>query len=452
MEKTKFLTRFWVLALILHFMLIPNTKAQQLSDDPLYVLKFLDHFDSTALRYQYWRTGWYWGPNMPNSNMTKSCSNFQPDSIVDWAYNSQLPYDTNRSFTNSGGLHYQRMFFNKENFNAPITVYHKPCNAPICSGHPCDNNLNICYYDSLEPFKYSGAMMLGRQKFKYGYIEMKYRLKNIAASQYNAYGPNLWMWAGDADSAKYSEIDIFEQEGRNWTMDMNYHYRMFDPATHPNPANPGDTVFWHGKGNNPPYEPYTDRYTGPYNGGTWHTVGCEWTPDHIDSYYDSNDTIRRYSISKLPYLPHLTAMPLVIDCYMPAAQYCIPFRPGYTDPNFYYDIEYVKVYQINQVNNCSSTSGNFPSFTTNNYTSKLYRDLTVGGGGSAILNSGSFHLAGQDYVLLQSGFESSGTATVIISTTPCQWDQKVVYDNARSSDYEPIEESTMKDMLKAKQH
>ena len=144
-------------------------------------------------------------------------------------------------------------------------------------------------------------------------------------------------------------------------------------------------------------------------------------------------------------------MPLVIDNYMPAAQYCIPFNDTLTHVPFEYNIDYVRVYQIKQVDSCLTTSGNIPSFTTNDYNSILYRDLNIGGGGSAILNSGSFHLAGQDYVLLQSGFEASGTADVIISTTPCQSGQLMEYIDSKSN-YEPPDSSVMSDMLKAKHH
>ena len=111
----------------------------------------------------------------------------------------------------------------------------------------------------------------------------------------------------------------------------------------------------------------------------------------------------------------------------------------------------MRVYQINQVCNCNITSGNFPSFITNDYSSILYRDLTVGGGGSAILNIGSFHLAGQDFVLLQSGFEASGSADVIVSTTPCQPDQTRIADST-SSTYQMLDKNTMRDLLKSKIH
>lgn len=312
----------------------------------------------------------------------------------------------------------------------PIIAYGHPCPSAICTAHgaPCytGGSGTECAYDSIVPFKFSGAMMLGKYKYKYGYFEMRFRLPNINnGSPYNAYGPNFWMWASD-NHAVYSEIDIFEMNGTTWQMDMNFHYRKQYTPT----MNWQDTAFWHGIGSSITVtSPYPNKFSGPYNGGTWHTVGCEWTPDYIDTYYDSNDTTRRFSVTKLP-INQLTAMPLIIDNYMPAAQYCIPFNNSFTQAPFTYDIDYVKVYQVKQVVNCTTTPGNFLNTSSSTYQSILYRDLTIGGvGGSAIFSNGSHHLAGQDFVLLQEGFEASGASTtVIVSTKRCQPDQTITYN------------------------
>jgi len=425
--------------------------AQQLSQDPLYILVFQDNFDH--IDYGKWRTSWYWGNNMWNSNITITCdSSHFPGRVVDVAYNSQPPYDTNRIIIDSAGINFERMIFDRQDFFGNIIVYHSPCPSIICENHECDTNsagLTYCYYDSLVPFKFCGAMLLGRNKFKYGYFEMRYKLIDLENASWNAYGPNFWMWSSDS-SAKYSEIDIFEQRGTDWRMGMNFHFRKTDPG---NSNEWQDTVFWHGIGDSITLNtPYLSKIEGSlsYNGGVWHTIGCEWTPDHIDTYYDSDDTIRRFSILKLP-VNRLIAMPMIIDLYMPAAQYCIPFDSIRTVRPFHYDIDYVRVFQINQVSNCDTTSGIFSSFTPNDFVSKLYRDLTIGGGGSAILNSGSFHLAGQDFVLLQSGLEASGTADVIISTTPCQPDQIIVTDSS-GSDYSMPDLRVLRDLQKAKIH
>jgi hypothetical protein len=430
--------------LLAMFMLIniKYGKTQQLSQDPLYKLVFSDEFDSTALNTNKWHTGWpWWDKNGANSNIFgKWCDPNWPNS-----YGKRPPEDVsngNRYFDTIGSG-YQRIRSKAENYNDSVTVF-PSCPSTICTNHsrPCDpwtGYTSCTITDSVEAFQYSTAMLRSKYTFTNGYFEMRYSLTNISNNLYNSYGPDFWVWGGSNncnDSAAYSEIDFFEERGTDWKMQPNIHYRQWDPSWVSPNATPAakcknqniqtnDTIFWHALGapvNT--HQPYSSNMSGPYNGGTWHTVGCEWTPDYTDFYYDSNDTVRRYSNTVLPIIDNLYNMWIIVDIGIPPSNYCIHDSANTTWP-FDYDIDYVKVYQINQDANCTTTSGNFSSFTTNNYTSKLFRDLTVGGSGTAIVNSGSYHFAGQDYVLLQDGFEVSGTATAIISTTKCQPRQSI---------------------------
>jgi hypothetical protein len=84
------------------------------------------------------------------------------------------------------------------------------------------------------------------------------------------------------------------------------------------------------------------------------------------------------------------------------------------------------------------------------YQSILYRDLTIGGpGDSAVFSSGTHHLAGQDFVLLQEGFEVSRTSTVIISTMKCQPDQTITYNINNPSG--ELDSRIINDIKRAKQ-
>lgn len=458
-----------ILLALLMLLNITYGKAQQLSQDPLYKLVFIDDFDSVALNTNKWFTepGW-WGPNGANNNTGAPWCNPQPWDIP---YSKRPPEDVsngNRTFDTTGSG-FQTMISKRQIFNDSVTVF-PPCPSTVCTNHnvTCDpwDTTRCTIFDSVMQFKYSTAMLKSRYSFTNGYFEIRYRLPdNYPASQYNAFGPNFWIWSASrncSDSAAYSEIDFFEQEGQQWKMGASIHYKQWEPSwVNPNPTPSAkcknqnilasDTVFWHATGNPPnQYAPYAPKMFGPYAGGIWHTVGCEWTPDYTDFYYDTNDTIRRYSNTLLP-IRNLYNMSILIGTsMMPPDNYCIPYISGQSPTSIRYDIDYVKVYQINQVNNCPATSGSFPSFTTNNYTSKLYKNLTVGGGGTAILNSGLYHLAGQDYVLLQDGFEASGSATVIISTTKCQPRQGTTYNlTDPNSNYE---QRIINDMNTARQN
>lgn len=142
-------------------------------------------------------------------------------------------------------------------------------------------------------------------------------------------------------------------------------------------------------------------------------------------------------------------MPFIIDGYTPTPNYCVPFVEGTTQMPFNYDIDYVKVWQINQ--NCIPQS--FLNTGSGTYISTLWQSLTIGGsGGSAIFNSGKHHLAAQDYVLLQEGFEASGAnTTVTISTKACQSGQ-TTYKKAFANPPINIDASKMNDIKNSHQH
>ena len=92
-------------------------------------------------------------------------------------------------------------------------------------------------------------------------------------------------------------------------------------------------------------------------------------------------------------------------------------------------MDYIKVWQVKQ--NCTSASFlNIASAGA--YNNTLYQNLTIGGTGSTGCNftSGNSHLAGNDYVLLQEGFEASGSnTTVLINTMQCQTGQTITYNS-----------------------
>ncbi len=229
----------------MHFMLIPNSKAQgqlPLSQDPLYHVVFQDTFSGTTLDTSKWFTAWpWWAGKGANGNVENSCG----DPSWPVPYCRQWPRDTaNRKYHPSGYPHYQTLVSKAENFNDTVFVY-SPCPSGACAyhgdfiGNGCFNNPNSgnwCMYDSAMPFNFSGAMLRSHYSFTDGYFEIRYRLSNYDTNKYNAFGPNFWLFGGSghhADSAAYSEIDMFEMEGHHWTMAPNIHYRNQDSAWDP---------------------------------------------------------------------------------------------------------------------------------------------------------------------------------------------------------------------------
>ncbi|MBK9106807.1 MAG: hypothetical protein IPM92_00105 [Saprospiraceae bacterium] len=126
------------------------------------------------------------------------------------------------------GTGFQRLISRREDFNAAIWLY--------------DNNGNFIGTQNV-PFRFSSGMLYGKNFFKYGYFELRYRTSNFVAHLSNSYGPNWWMWASDT-SAEYSELDIFEMTGQFWNKNLNIHFRKERPT--PNYSGPQfDTTFFH---------------------------------------------------------------------------------------------------------------------------------------------------------------------------------------------------------------
>lgn len=424
-----------------------SVSSQTLADDPLYQLVFVDEFDSLALNTNKWEVRWPWGPNLFNKNVSSAPNGVCGSNSIEIAYNYSLPGENinmNRQY-DTIGTGYHRLISKRESPSITGQLWNYDASGNFTGTSPTS-------------FKFSTAMLFSKKIFKYGYIEFKYRLSNIAASfpfDFNAYGPNLWMWRGlnDTSKAAYSEIDIFEQRGNDWKMAPCVHYRRYpnrdvgNNLIAPPTGNAADTAFWHANGGftaNPPYTPYARNYFGPYNGGIWHTVGCEWTPDYLDFFYDNNDTNLRFNNSKIP-ISKLNPMPLVIDIYSPAFQYCLFYDSTLTQMPFNYDVDYIKVYQIKQ----DCTPKTFLNTGSANYQSKLYQNVNIGGaGGMAIFNSGKHHICATDYVLLNEGFEArGGNTTVIVDTQKCQSDQ--AFQNTSLPAYD---EKTINEITNTKSH
>lgn len=395
----------------------PATSQTLPKDDPLYELVFVEEFDDTTLNTNKWDTQWPWSKaNMINSNFI----HHENGDSMDVALLRHAPFNQGNWAFNTTGTGYVRMIYKKENCQSNIWIY-KPY-----------------FHDSLVPFKYTGAMMRSKERFKYGYFEYKFKVDNPAhdlpdSATYNAYGPNFWLWNSDTNNynpagmprqpAKYSELDILELRGTNWTGDANIHYQKMEADT-----------FFHAKGDitldsnivaPSPYDKI-DTYLLP---NIWHTVGCEWTKQYADFYYDAPNFHRRYSDS-LTKIDELIEMPITIDNYMPAFQFWIHFDTLLTKHPIYYDIDYVKVYQAKQ----EYVDKNLLNATSLSFESKVYKSLTVGGaGGNAIFNTGKQHLCAEEFVLLKENTEVSGDAEVTISCRPYQHDQWYGYKSGRDN-------------------
>ncbi len=131
----------------------------------------------------------------------------------------------------------------------------------IPSGYECDANHGSLFY-------YSGNIET-RQKFQYGYFEIKCKLPYHQGSY-----PAFWLWGADSVLHYYEEIDI---------MEYDYGEKI---------ANGASTIYSLGclddiSGTND-ITRYGNNVNLPSNNDIthWHRYGCEWLPDRITWYLD----------------------------------------------------------------------------------------------------------------------------------------------------------------------
>jgi beta-glucanase (GH16 family) len=128
-------------------------------------------------------------------------------------------------------------------------------------------------YAECTPFDYTSGMLFSRQKFLYGYYEIRAKIPN----QGEVFWPAFWLWAADDDH--YREIDIFEFCCNNKnTVGFNMHNSPNVEGGYVHTVNDG-------KNNNYPSEyilPTSDNVT-----DFWHTYSVLWTADEVVWFVDN---------------------------------------------------------------------------------------------------------------------------------------------------------------------
>jgi hypothetical protein len=385
-------------------------RAQSPNTDALFDTVFVDEF--STINANNWGTHYPWG-DFWNTNISTYplsiavggtiCNNttyfIQPGKIAGLNYDIN---DTNNfQLGSGGGLNYIRLTGKKESTPKNMTKWkqwyscsgtpHPNCTAP-CWG-------SACVRDTTMPFKYTNGMLASKRTFKYGYIEMKFRIPEFnnpsyTLNTYHSSGPTFWM-LGNIPSQPYSELDIYEGMANNCQYTNNWHVVTTNGGRH----------------NDNPY---------PENGGThnlnygqWHTVGVNWTPTYLDFYLDDN-LIRRQDRDSVS---QLDTMYLYIENIIPNTENCFSIDSVNTPFPIHYDIDYVKVW--NPKLDCS-TDKVYTNVTQASYDPKIYKSLLISGSGySATFTSGFTHFASNNGIELREGFEVSSNGTALLETLPC---------------------------------
>ena len=259
--------------------------------------------------------------------------------------------------------------------------------------------------DTWHDFNYTTAMLYSRDKFRYGYFEIKCKLPEING-QYNGQGlgPNFWLFG--ANPTFYgSEIDIFEFDGKNNLHTSNVHYQINENDNH-----------WSSR---------TDiTLDSIINFNTFHTFSAEWEVDKINIKIDNKN--RR--IAEPP--GELIKMPIIIDINHPLkwlTGYCI-IDTTYTIFPYEYEIDYVKVWQLQQ--DCN-TDINLCNFNINTYNFAVYKTINIGGTSCLpTVHSGeNLVLRATDGITLSAGFTVELGAEFSAIPTKCQQQEHTKYIN-----------------------
>lgn len=254
---------------------------------------------------------------------------------------------------------------------------------------------------------YTAGALYSTSLYKFGYFEIRCKIPELngSTSTGKGLGPNFWFWPLPANSYDpnitdviYSEIDIFEFDGEFNLHTCNVHY---DDIYHSD-GNP-NTIHWSLR-----KEPYFFDFQVDFS--TFHTFGCEWTPNYI-SFYFNNKLIRT---TNTEFAKKLLPMNLIVDINIPAFG---KHPASNTLFPYIYEVDYVKVYKLTMDCDADITQENFNYL---NYDNKVKRNITIGGINGLIPSGVSVSLRATESITLNDGFEVSINSQFFANNCNCE--------------------------------
>jgi hypothetical protein len=347
--------------------------------NPNYEVVFVDEFNGNSINEDNWKNTPPW--NQQGYHQT-NCNNI-PNGLVTTNMYGYRKKDFTNCVVASGKL---SIVSKKEQYSGRVDNWYD-CSTDSCSGLTCSNSL--CWKSDIWRFNYTTNRLWSYDKFKYGYIEICCQISQPTSPKTNqGIGPNFWMW-DKYNNETTSELDIFEFNGSTGTFCPNIHYRQSNNSTYYH-WNPGNSRF--------------------VNFNSPHTFAAHWLPQKISILLDNN-VIETTSVNA----SNLNAMPLIIDVNLPADNYCDFIDPINTQFPHYYDIYFVKVYQLK--NKCT-INYHLTNLSTAEY--GQYRTIMVSGSGYSVnLTSGqNMHLIATNSITIDKNFSVPIGATFCAEVYP----------------------------------
>lgn len=361
--------------------------SQNPKNNPNWELAFNEEFDSTHINKTKWKSIYNW--NQTGLFNVDYCLNVPYDTIDNETVGYRMRNFENCLLdTSSSGL--LKIVSKKENYFGEIWDWPR-CISDSCLNLSCDSTLDPprCFFRDTLSFNYTTNMLISREWFKYGYFEIRCKLPNPTPPMTNAgIGPNFWLFSGDVISP-WSEIDIFEFNGALNGYASNIHLENIY----------GDTI--HG-------------IESPFlliDFSQFHTFAINWTPEKIDFYID--DSIYH---SFTDHVADLDTMPMIIDVNLPLHTMCQFVDSIYTQFPHYFEIDYVKVFQLK-----SDCNSNYDICNYNNIVYKHYNTINIGGINCnfTIPQNDSLYLTYSNKINIHSNFILQQGAKLIFEQYPC---------------------------------
>lgn len=182
-----------------------------------------------------------------------------------------------------------------------------------------ENGQKIC-----QPFKYTTGLIFSKEKYKYGYFEIRCKISN--EGQY--FFPAFWLWEGSTDGNDYREIDIFEffWDYPN-VLSTNIHIQhSLDCGDISESTASSETTHSYGKNIQLPF----------CVSSQFHKYGLEWNPSYIAWYVDD------VQVRKIDgHSPNLEMHVIVNNAIHPSKEHKLK-ENNFPDR---FEIDYVKVWK-----------------------------------------------------------------------------------------------------------
>ena len=263
--------------------------------------------------------------------------------------------------------------------------------------------------------------------WKYGYIEMSYRLPDWKATKWTSnylgqlypiktnlagFSTAFWMYESNS-TVTWSEIDLFENSTGFNDNSPNVHYQD-NTMSSPYHTWQDASIY-----RDVPYMIYNN---------TWHTIGLEWTPDYIKIYNDD-----KTNMSSVKHSDQLLQMGLILNESINAYWNTLTGHPNYNEVGdsrtnfpYYIDINYIKVWKPNlPVGGCSALANVAISLPPgNSFVYELKKSVTIGAFSGAtsnviVHNTQKYSFIASKFVQLNRNFTVNKGGVFSAAIMPC---------------------------------